>query len=500
MNFFKDRYLATLASGYALMGLQILITLASVPLALSYLGTESFGVWSLAIQVSTWLLLLDGGMNGALARNLIDYHQDPNSEELHHCISTGFRILLGQGVLILLIALLAGYFSGPLFGLDQEQSRSFGQVMTILGTATCMGFSSKIVQSWYYAIQRLEVCNMISLGMMVIEFALLWWLLRSGHGLASLAWARLVSITLTSGILWWTGIRFAAFPAHFLTGSWNLPMFRELATFGGGMFLLTLGTQLLTMTQTAMVTKMLGLATAAVWATAPKLFQMALQMVSKLWDYRIPYLSTLMAKDERVSLIRDFSSLFRATAYIGGGGLGAIAAVNPMFLALWTHDTIQWEHVNDWLMAIILYAALLIRCLTDFVLHTKKVGWMPLLMMVEGLIFVGTAMWMLPRHGIPGMLVASLVAGGLLRLAYAWKQFRCYLRLETRDAIKLIRHTLGGLALGSSLYFLISLLGRLMKTYPDWFILSFQSAACFMLLGPIALKLVVRAQHSPKHP
>ena len=494
MSRFKDRYFATLVSGYALMGMQIIISLATVPLALKYLGKEGFGIWALATQVAIWLQMLDAGMNGALARHLIDYRAEPEGEGLAHCIATGFRVLSSQGLVILLMAILVGCFSGPLFGLGALDAATFRNLLFMLGAATGFGFVSKIVQSWLYATQRLDACNLIALGLFIGEFTIFWLLLRAGCGIYALAWARIFT-TIGGAILsWWAAIQLAHFPVRHLKGSWNTAMFHRLAAFGGGMFLLTLGNQLLTATQTALVSKHLGLATAAVWATAPKLFQLILQMVSKLWDFRVPFLSSLMAGDHRPALIAHFNALFRATAYIGGGGLGAAVAMNPAFLSLWTNHTIQWAHANDLWIALAFYFALLIRCFTDFVLHTKKVGWMPILMLCEGIIFVASALYMLPRFGIPGMLVSSLVAGGLLRLPYAWRHFRNYLSLNSCAVRSLAFHASGGAILGIVVHTLLLAIGHGLSIQSKLVTLCIQTVVGGLLLGPIAWKLVITSQ------
>ncbi len=490
----KDRYHATLASGYGLVGLQILLTLASVPLALSFLGKEGFGIWALATQVSVWLLLLDGGMNGALARHLIDHRQDPDKTKLRHCVATGFRVLCAQGLLILGAAYALGVSSDTIFDLTAQQSQEFGEVITLLGVAACIGFFGKIISSWLYACQRLDVCNIVTLGGILVEFALLWFLLNAGCGLASLAWARLIGTILNTTLVAWYGCRHTGFPTRFLFGAWNTPMFRELATFGGGMFLLTLGTQLLNASQTALVAKFMGLGAATIWATAPKLFQIIVQLVSKLWDYRVSYLSLLMAQNNRAALITQFSILFRATAYIGGCGVGVVAAINPIFLSLWTRDTIHWAHGNDWLMALILYLSLLIRCFTDFLLHTKKVGWMPILMLAEGVLFIVFSVISLPRYGITGMLVASLSIGGMLRLPYALRLFHKYLCLESLYRIRLLAHAIGGLTLGIGIYILLSLIGNITKSDSSWLSFISQTFVGFGIITFIAIRLVLSAK------
>jgi O-antigen/teichoic acid export membrane protein len=490
----KDRYFATLVSGYLLMALQIVLALATVPIALKYLGKEEFGIWSLATQVAIWLQLLDAGMNGAISRHLIDYRNDPDGEGLSRCLATGFRVLCLQGLVIFVMAFLVGRFAGPVFGLSPDDAAAFGKVLLMLGFGTAVSFVIKVVTSWLYASQRLDLCNFVSLGIFVLEFTVFWLLISHGVGIFALAWARVFTALAAFVVYGWIAAKVVGFPLAMLTSRWDRDMFLRLASYGGGMFMLTLGTQLLTMTQTAMVTKKLGLVAAAVWATAPKLFQLVLQTVSKLWDYRVPYLSSLMAEEQIPTLTRSFQGLFRATAYIGGGGLGAIVALNPVFLNIWTHQQIQWASINDGLIAGVFYLSLLIRCVTDFVMHTKKIGWMPFLMLCEGLIFVVSSLFLLPVYGIPGMLAASLVTGGLLRLPYAWTKFSSFLALPKRETRSIVAHALGGALLGGAIYLMLYLVRGWWPGLPPWVSLIGQSVLAAVILGPLAIKLVFASQ------
>ena len=68
----------SLGSGYAAMAANVFYTLASIPLALHYLGKEQFGLWSVVTQVASYLLLLDLGVTGSVSRILIDHKDKKN--------------------------------------------------------------------------------------------------------------------------------------------------------------------------------------------------------------------------------------------------------------------------------------------------------------------------------------------------------------------------------------------------------------------------------------
>jgi hypothetical protein len=485
-----NRYISTLATGYAQVAMVIMVSLIQVPLFLAYIGKTQFGVWALAAQASAWLQLVDGGMNGALARHLIDYRNDPSGTELRKCLATGLRVLCFQGLVVFGIAAVVGLSGEAAFGLTTADSDVFRRLLLFLGAATAISFAGKVAQSWLYACQRLDLANLIGLFLAPLELALVWSLLHLEVGIMSLAWSRLSIAVIGVAFCWWVIVRWAAFPWRMLASGWDVSMFRRLATFGGGMFLLTLGGLLMTMTQTAMTAKYLGLGAAAVWATAPKIFMVAQQLVCRLWDYRIPYLSSLMAQDRKPLLAHEFLVVFGMTALAGGGIGGILAAVNPLFLHLWTGGVIEWEPVNNLLMGLLGYTFLLIRCVTDFVLHTKKVGWMPLLMCIEGGFFVLAASRLLPSFGLPGMLVAALAFGGILRLPYAWCNFRTYLGADAPTAISLLTRAFGGACFGGILWGLLTLVSLNMPSHDPQLILLLQSIVAAAICGPLFLKLL----------
>lgn len=480
-----NRYLLSLGAGYAQMSVMILVSLLQVPLALAYLGKSQFGIWALASQVAVWFQLVDGGMNGALSRHLIDYRKDGASADLGKCLATGLRVLCLQGLVVLAIGIGLGMGGSFIFHLSPADSAEFRAVMWVLGSSAGLMFAGKVAQSWLYACQRLDLANLIGLGLALLEFALLWLLLRGGLGLMALAWARLAMVLVGVLVCWWVAVRWAELPWHLLFGAWDTGMLRKLATFGGGMFLLTTGSLLLTMSQSAIASRFLGVTAAAVWATAPKVFVLAQQLVAKLWDYRIPHLSALMSEGRTREITEGFVRVFGITAWTGGILCGLLAAINPSFLALWTAGRIHWAAHNDLLMALAVYALLLVRCIPDLLLHTKKVGWMPALMCVEGALFVALAAHLMPRWGLTGMICASLLISGVLRVPYAWRALRSYLGSDAPAGIRLLAPAFGGLASGTVLWGLLTLVTRWSWLDSPQLVLLGQGALVAVLLGPV---------------
>src|SRR5436309_2583369 len=87
-------------TGYVMLAANLLYTMASVPLALHYLGRQEFGLWALITQIAGYFGLIDFGMTGAVARILADYKDERNSGSYGSILKTGALVFAIQGLLI----------------------------------------------------------------------------------------------------------------------------------------------------------------------------------------------------------------------------------------------------------------------------------------------------------------------------------------------------------------------------------------------------------------
>lgn len=462
----KREYLKNIGSAYSLLLLQIFYGLASIPLALYYLGDSRFGVWAVSAQVAIWLQLLDAGMSGALARYLIDYRIDKGPERCHACIGTGFRIAVLQGTLVGIIGVTAGPSLVPLLKIPESDASEFASVLAILGINGALSFLVKPIQSWFYACRRLDYSNWIAFSMTILEWLSLWILLRSGYGLISLAYARSVAVLFSLVAFWLCGVKFANFPIIALAHNFDKAMFRQIGGFAISFFLLTLGTQLIMATQMALVSRYLGVSVAAVWLAAPKLYQLCNQMLAKLWDYSVPRFSEMMARGEIAAIREGFHFVFRSIACLGGLSLGCLAALNSTFLERWTAGKIEWDSANNVLMVGLIYSNLLARCFTDFTVHTKRIGLLSWLMIAEGVVFITGSALLMPVYGLKAMISMAIISGLMFRLPYAFCRVKFYLRFEHCDLMKFLRMVSTGLVLAMIGYLSISVLLRLIQIAP----------------------------------
>ena len=395
-------------SGYVTLGMNILCTAASVPLALSYLPREEFGMWALVTQVVGYLMLVDLGMTASIGRVLIDHKDQAAAGGYGSVVRTGWRVLVVQGAIIFVLSLAAGFGLPGLLKVPPHLVPSFRMLVAGHGLLTGALFFYRIYGCVLHAQQRHDVGNYALVGSFAVNFAVLWTGFHFQWGLYSLLLAHGAGMLCQAMTLGVAAHRLGLMPPRTGRGRVDGKVFKELFVFGGDIFLLALGLQLVSASQIVIISSTLGLEAAAVWAVASKGFTMAQQIVWRLWDFSASTIGEMIVRDERARLRRRFSEIYLVTAsasvFIGLG----VAVGNAPLLALWTGGRIAWEPLNDLLMAGLFFTNSVTRLHGGLLGTAKNIGGLRFIYFLEGVSFVTLSFFVAPRWGMPGILAAAL--------------------------------------------------------------------------------------------
>lgn len=428
-----SRFLSGVSASYIGVVANIFYALALVPIGLRYLGADQFGLWMLLTQVSGYLGLIELGVFGSATRILIDYKDNKDSDAYSSIVVTSAVILAAQGVIIA----VACWFAAPLivyaFNVPvalQELAIYLLKFMGLtLGLATCM----KIFSAILYANQRIDLVVLFQAMSPLLSLAIIWPLLAYGFGLASLPWSFLPPVVLLSTVSWYACQRLGFLPAKIRLTNFRFSKVRELFQLGADFFLINIGTQLLEASQLMIVSRTMGLTAAAIWSVSTKLFNLLFQLIAKIENTAIVFFSEMIVRGEREKLQSSFRQMYQLTGGIAVCGMIGAAAINPYFVQAWAGSGVLWPSINNWLLAILLIFNLLLRCHTDFAMHTKKVGLLRFIFFFESLAFVVLALWAAPRFGFAGILVASISCALLFRASYAIQRTSTYFHVPVQE-------------------------------------------------------------------
>jgi O-antigen/teichoic acid export membrane protein len=432
------RFTRSLLSGYLMLGANVFYTLASVPLALHYLGQAEFGLWALVSQIGGYIALVDLGMAGSVARILIDHKDDRQDGAYGGVIQTGALVGLVQGALVLLAGTVLSLLAGSLLRVPVELRHDFVWLMVGQSAVLGLGFAARILSHLMFAHQRMDICNYGVAVFFLLNLFVMWAGFAGGLGIYSFLVGQAVLTLGTAALNAVACLRLGFLPHRHEWGRITAARFREVFAFGNDIFLVSLGSQLINASQAILLTRLLGLDAAAVWSIGTRTYTLLTQVIFRIFDFSAPAFAEMMVRGEKTLLAERFKQIviFSLGAAVAAGGLFALC--NSAFVTVWTTDRIVWSAavwppVNDLLLAVWLVICVAMHAHTGLVGVSKKLKFMRYIFFIEGSAFVLLALAVCRPGGITAMLMASIVCTCLFSLPYGLHRTREYFSLGRRE-------------------------------------------------------------------
>ena len=340
MSRFK-RFAHSLASGYVLLGANILYTLASVPLALKYLGWREFGLWVLTTQIGGYITLVDLGMGASVARILIDHKDDRAGGGYGSVVQTGILVGLVQGFLILLVGTILALVAAPLLRVELDLRHDFTWQMIGQCVLLAFSFAGKIFLYLLTAHQRYDISNYGQAALFACSYGMMWFFFAEGYGVFSLLWGQVLGVLSTVAINAVGCVRLKLLPRHGEWGRPSRPLFKELFAYGRDIFLFALGGQLINTSQTLLLTRFYGLEAAAVWSICTRTFGLLLQVIYRVFDYSSSALAEMMVRGEKKLLAGRFQHLIVLSTSLSVAAATLFALCNGSFVEAWTSGRVN---------------------------------------------------------------------------------------------------------------------------------------------------------------
>jgi O-antigen/teichoic acid export membrane protein len=429
MSRFK-RFAHSLLSGYVQLGANTLYTLASVAIALHYLGTAELGLFLLVSQVAGYVGLIDLGVAG-VSRILIDYKDTKSGGEYGSVILTTLLVSAVQALIILLLGWALLPWFGPALGVPDLMQREFHWLMFGQCAILAFTFLSRIAMYLLNAHQRYDVVNYSQAFQFGVSLALLWGGFRLGWGIYSLLWGQAAAALGNAVVQLLWCFRLRLFPA---AGCWGRPerrRFVEIFVYGKDIFLFTLGNLLVNASQTILVARVLGLEAGAIWSVCVRALTLLTQVISRVFDFSCATLAEMIVRQEFALLQLRFRSIVVLSCSLSVMAGIFLAVCNQPFVRLWSGGRITSEPINDVLLAISLVLTVLARCHLGLIGQAKEFGFLRYVYFLEGACFILSALAVLPRWGITGMLLCAIGGSLLFSVPYGlWRSAR-YFREST---------------------------------------------------------------------
>lgn len=425
-------FFQSLAAGQVFLLCNVIYSLASVPLALSYLSVGEFGLWAVVMQVSNFLLLLDAGFSSGAGRLLIDVKDNRPNLQYGRLFLATLAILLVATLGVIAVGITLAPKLVSWMKIPAELCNTATSLMASQIVISACTVPSRMVGGCLTAYGRIDLLNSTFTVSMLASLAAMWLSLHQGAGAYSLLWASGAGAVCTTVIALAAAWSYGYLPSWRELAQPRKSDFKEVLVFSQNIFLNQIGGMVLNLSQSVLLGRFAGLETVGTWSVGSKMFTLIQQSADKLTQSAGPIYSEMWARNETARFSLRMVHLKRASFATASVGAAVLIAFNSEFISVWTRGKVLWDPTYNYLLAVLF--AIRVMNTTDSlpILASKLYGLYRFVPLAEALCFVFAASFLIPTAGINGLLVASIAASLLVTTPYLFR--REHIRIASAES------------------------------------------------------------------
>jgi len=413
-------FIRAMGAGYLAIGVNITYTAASVPLALHYLGKEQFGLWALAQQISGYLLLLDLGVSSAVCRFIADHKKEVNSGEYGSLLLTGAVVFAAQGLLIAVLGAAFSFVAPTLFAVPSSLAKDFTNILIAITSLAGISIFSRSFATPLWPFQRMDFSYLMSALSMLSGLISLSIGFHFGFGVYSLAFSG-VPAALLVPVFTFSFCKSQGFYPKTRAG-WLPPKaadFRRVFAFGKDAALMSLGSQMVNASQIMIISRFVGLDAAATFSVGTKLYSLGQQLVARIVGTAAPALTELFVGGESSSFYARFLDVVSISAFIATLIGSFLICGNSAVVSIWTSEVVIWNPWADLLLAVLLVATAVTRCLNELFVFRGNLKSVRYIYLIEGFFVIVISIPATLRFGLVGLLGTALFVHLVVSLRFS---------------------------------------------------------------------------------
>lgn len=162
------------ASNLVRLALSVLVAAVLPPVLVHHLSEAEYSAWVLILQISTYINLLDLGLQTVISKMIAENHAVADSEANHQLLSTSFRVLAVIAVLGCVIVCVLVWQVPEIFHLMPPSLYPQVRIgLLLIGTSAALGLPFNPFLSVFIGLQRYGLPTVIALISRLLSAALL---------------------------------------------------------------------------------------------------------------------------------------------------------------------------------------------------------------------------------------------------------------------------------------------------------------------------------------
>ncbi len=430
----QERYRRiVLSTGASLAGTAVttLVGLAIVPLLVSRMGKDFYGLWATVFSLTPWIALLDMGMVGGLVVAIAEANGRDDREGAAAGFSSAFFSLALAGVLasVALAAVVAFAPWESVVHLPAGLSRSSVTAgVALVGVVAALSLPLGLVNQAWTGYQKAFVATAFTAGGSLLSLALLVAAVRLGgspfavFAAGSLAGfvAGLASLAFLSRAMPWM----RPSPRRV-----SRPAFRRLLGTATPLYLFQIGSLLVNQSQRPLLSASAGLGVTAEYDLLARIYVLAITLITVSSASFAPTFRESLERGDGEWMRKTFWRLVRLRmAAAAALCLGIVLGGNAV-LRLWLGRQDFQFALPVWLtLAALILAAVWASPFFELLTILDRIWPQVAVVLVQGPLTVGLTWYLGSRYGVLGALLAlvtpTVVVSGWVIPALAWNTVR----------------------------------------------------------------------------
>lgn len=406
------RTVHTAITSYAGLGSAILSSLLMVRLATQTLSQGEFGLWSFTMQSIGYFLLLDFGIGNSLGRLFGEPLASKDQREINRWFTLAVGILSIQGLVILGVGLLSRDWVLTFFRIPTALRGDASLLWTTMLILQAINLPFRVTGAILHAQNRNYLSNLFPVIGAWAGFAVFYFMLKSGAGVISYAWASGTTVAISASL---GTLAVLLGPHRFGINIRGISrkQLMMLFSFASGVFVVGIAVQVEFASQGLILTKLIGLDAAAIYQVTSRVPFLLMQVLFRPFDAFTPRWQQAYCDGNTDSVAREFTAMTRVSILLGAAAACGVILANPAFVRWWTKPEYFGGTTLNSLLAIWLVVQIVMHCYSyAFGLH-KKMGVYAAVVCLNVAAQVGFAICLVGIIGISGVIVSSLAVGWL---------------------------------------------------------------------------------------
>lgn len=329
-----------IAFSFFLKGISIVVGFALIPMTITYVNQNEYGIWLTLSSIISWLSFFDVGLGNGLKNKLAETNALKQYDKSSAYVSTTYAalVLIASGVFIIFL-IGNNFINWP--KVLNAQTNNLTELALIVFGFFCLQFVSQIINTVLTAFHSPAKSSLINVIGQVLVLIIIFILTKTTKGsliYLGLTLAGVPVIVQTVASIWLYNTEYKVVKPSFK--AINFKYVRDLLGIGGVFFILQIGALILFQTDNIIITQLFGPQKVTVFNVAFKLFSMV-TMVSGiiLTPFWAAYTDAYAKSDfdwmrMSVKKTRKIWLLLSAGAFL-------LLIVSPFAYKVWLHGKVE---------------------------------------------------------------------------------------------------------------------------------------------------------------